>query len=46
MFHLENRPEKVAGWYQLPGKVDKSSYLLLVFFVLSLAGLWLFQTLI
>ena len=43
LFLRENRPEKHEGWYQLPGKVDKSSYLLLVFFVLTLVGLWFFN---
>ena len=46
MFRVENRPEKQDGWYVVPGKVDKSSYLLLVFFFLSLAGLWVFQAMI
>lgn len=43
MFEREGRPEKVDGWYQVPGKVDRSSYLLLVFFVFCLAGLWAFN---
>ena len=37
----EGRHEKVDGCYQVSGKVHRSSFLLLVFFVLSLAGLWL-----
>jgi len=43
IFRRENRSEKVDGWYQVPGKVDKSSYLLLVFFALCLVGLWAFN---
>ncbi len=43
VFRRENRPEKQDGWYQLPGKVDKSSYWLLVYFVFCMAGLWLFE---
>lgn len=43
IFRRENRPEKVDGWYQVPGKVDKSSYLLLVFFAISLVSLWAFN---
>ena len=43
VFKREGRPEKVDGWYQLPGKVDRSSYLLLVFFAISLVGLWAFN---
>jgi SSS family solute:Na+ symporter len=39
-FRRDNRPEKVDGWYVLPGKVDRSSYLLLVFFVLTMLTLW------
>jgi SSS family solute:Na+ symporter len=45
-FEREQRPEKVGNWYQLPGKVDPSSYLLLVFFFASLLMLWLFDSLI
>jgi SSS family solute:Na+ symporter len=43
LFKAEGRPEKVDGWYQVPGKVDKSSYGLLVFFVFTMALLWLFN---
>ena len=46
MFKREGRPEKVDGWYQVPGKVDRSSYFLLLFFALSLVGLWSFNALI
>ena len=40
VFRAEGRPEKVDGWYQVPGKIDKSSYGLLVFFVFSMGLLW------
>jgi len=42
----EGLPEKEGGWYLVPGKVDKVSYLLLVFFVLTLVFLYMFETLI
>ncbi|MGB5411573.1 MAG: hypothetical protein WBN09_08585, partial [Woeseiaceae bacterium] len=42
----EGLPEKEGGWYLVPGKVDKVSYLLLVFFVLTLLFLYLFETMI
>jgi hypothetical protein len=43
LFEREGRPEKVDGWYQVPGKVDRSSYFLLLLFALSLVGLWAFN---
>jgi SSS family solute:Na+ symporter len=36
-------PQKDGGWYLVPGKVDRVSYLLLVFFVLTLFFLFLFE---
>jgi SSS family solute:Na+ symporter len=45
-FKEEGLPEKEDGWYLVPGKVDKVSYLLLVFFALTILFLYLFQTLI
>ena len=42
-FEEEGRAEMVDGWYQLPGKVDRSSYWLLVFFAFSLLALWAFN---
>jgi SSS family solute:Na+ symporter len=39
-------PEKDRGWYLVPGKVDRVSYLLLVFFLLTILSLYLFETLI
>jgi SSS family solute:Na+ symporter len=45
-FAEEGLPEKQDGWYLVPGKVDKVSYLLLVFFVLTILFLFLFERLI
>jgi len=45
-FKNENLDEKENGWYLVPGKIDKSSYLLLVFFVASILFLLLFEHLI
>ena len=45
-FKDEGLPEKENGWYLLPGKVDKVSYLLLVFFALTLIFLFTFEKLI
>ncbi len=42
-FREEGRPEKEGGWYLVPGRVDKVSYLLLVFFAATILFLWLFQ---
>lgn len=41
-FAEERLPEKQDGWYLIPGKVDKVSYLLLVFFVATMSFLFLF----
>jgi solute:Na+ symporter, SSS family len=38
-FHANNKPLKVDGWYVVPGKIDRASYGLLVFFVLTVLGL-------
>jgi solute:Na+ symporter, SSS family len=38
-FKAEGTPEKIEGWYQIPGKIDAASYGLLVFFVLTIAAL-------
>ena len=40
MFEREGLAETEDGWYVVPGKVDRASYYLLVYFVLCLAGLW------
>ena len=45
-FKEEGLPEKEDGWYVVPGKVDKVSYLLLVFFAMTIVFLYLFQALI
>lgn len=45
-FKDEGLPEKENGWYLLPGKVDKVSYLLLVFFAITLIFLFTFEKLI
>jgi SSS family solute:Na+ symporter len=45
-FREEGLPEKQDGWYLVPGKVDKVSYLLLVFFAATLLFLFLFERLI
>ncbi len=42
----EGLPEKDGGWYLVPGKVDNVSYLLLVFFVLTILFLFLFERII
>jgi SSS family solute:Na+ symporter len=43
--HYEEQglPVMKDGWYVVSGKVDKASYVLLVFFVLCIAGLWIVQ---
>lgn len=38
-FKAEGTPEKVGGWYQMPGKIDASSWWLLVFFVATILAL-------
>jgi solute:Na+ symporter, SSS family len=38
-FKAEGTPEKVDGWYQMPGKIDGASWLLLVFFVATILAL-------
>ena len=45
-FREEGLPEKEGGWYLVPGKVDKVSYLLLVFFALTILFLYSFEALI
>ena len=46
MFRSQGLPQQHQGWYLVPGKVDRVSYLLLVFFLLSAAFLWSFDHLI
>ena len=43
LFKRDNRPEMSRGWYQVPGKIDKASYVLLGFFLLTVFVLWLFE---
>jgi len=44
---IENdKPQKENGWYLVPGKVDSINYLLMLFFVLSLGSLVLFEYLV
>ncbi len=45
-FAAQGLPEKQDGWYLVPGKVDKVSYLLLVFFALTILFLFVFERLI
>lgn len=45
-FKQEGLPEMEGGWYLVPGKVDKVSWLLLVFFVATILFLYAFQTLV
>ena len=45
-FAEQNLPEKEGGWYLVPGKVDKVSYLLLVFFAGTMLFLFVFERLI
>jgi SSS family solute:Na+ symporter len=35
-FKAENKAEKESGWYVIPGKLDKVSYYLMAFFVLTI----------
>lgn len=45
-FRDESLPEKDGGWYLVPGKIDRPSYYLLVFFVATLIFLAAFEALI
>jgi solute:Na+ symporter, SSS family len=38
-FAAEGTPEKVDGWYQMPGKIDAASWWLIVFFFATIAAL-------
>ena len=44
LFAKEGRPEKEHGWYVLPGKVDRASYYLLVYFVACIVFLAIFYS--
>ena len=45
-FRAEGKAEKDRGWYLIPCKVDKISYLLLVFFAATVLFLFLFERMI
>jgi SSS family solute:Na+ symporter len=45
-FAEEGLPEKDGGWYVVPGKLDRASYYLLGFFVLTILFLFGFESLI
>ena len=45
-FRQEGLAEKEGGWYLVPGKVDRASYMLLVFFVGVILFLLLFERMI
>ena len=45
-FARDGLAETEGGWYLVPGKIDRASYGLLIFFVASLALLYLFQAII
>lgn len=46
LFRREGRAEKVDGWYLVPGKVDKASYGLLLYFVACVAGVGILYAMI
>lgn len=43
VFREQGLPEKDGNWYRVPGKIDRASYGLLVFFVFTLAFLFFFE---
>jgi SSS family solute:Na+ symporter len=45
-FSDNSLPEKENGWYLVPGRIDKQTYWLLVYFGGTVAGLYLFNQLI
>jgi len=46
LYLREGRPEKQDGWFVVPGKVDRASYLLLGYFVLCVAALGVLYSMI
>lgn len=46
VFRANGQPEKDGGWYILPGKVDRASYGLIAYFLLTLLFLYLFHAFI
>jgi SSS family solute:Na+ symporter len=45
-FSENSLPEKENGWYLVPGRIDKQTYWLLVYFVGTVVALYLFNQLI
>ena len=45
-FRMEGKAEQDGGWYLVPGKVDKISYMLLAFFAGTVLFLFLFERMI
>jgi SSS family solute:Na+ symporter len=45
-FRNEGLDEKDDGWYVVPGRIDKLSYVLLAFFFVIIASLLLFESMI
>ena len=45
-YRIEGLADKAAGWYVVPGKVDRVSYVLVLFFIASMVFLYLFNRLI
>ena len=43
LFRNAGRAETENGWYVVPGRVDRAGYILLVYFALCIAALWLFE---
>jgi SSS family solute:Na+ symporter len=46
VFRQQGRAIMEGGWYVLPGKVDRASYFLLLYFLVCLVLLWLFRNLV
>ncbi|MEO1576296.1 MAG: sodium transporter, partial [Pseudomonadota bacterium] len=42
----EQLPERVDGWYRVPGRLDTNSYVLIAYFAFCMGLLWLFNALI
>ncbi len=46
LFRAQGRQEMEQGWYVIPGKIDRASYYLLLYFFCCLLFLWLFKNLV
>lgn len=46
MYREKGLPEKEDGWYVVPGKVDKASWVLLAYFVVCVIALWVLHAMI